>query len=59
MTKLVLISVVADGAQVVVSAFGAFPADAEDGLLAAGVTHGSLVLDSRGGAVEYSQIELA
>lgn len=41
---VVLVAVVTHGAEVVVAALGTLPADAEDGLLAAGVTHRALVL---------------
>lgn len=46
MPQLVLVSVVAHGAEVVVGTLGTLPADAEDGLLPAGVAHGALVLDA-------------
>lgn len=37
---------VTGGTEVVVGALGAFPADADDGLLPAGVAHGAVVLDT-------------
>lgn len=37
---------VTGGAEVIVGALGAFPADADDGLLPARVTHGAVVLDT-------------
>lgn len=49
--QLVLVSVVAHGAEVVIAAFGAFPADSEDGLLATSVAHGAFVFDTSWGTV--------
>lgn len=43
---MVLVSMVTGGAEVVVRALGALPADADDGLLPAGVAHGAVVLDT-------------
>lgn len=37
---------VTGGAEVIVGALGTFPADADDGLLPAGVTHGAVMLDT-------------
>uniref|UniRef100_A0A6B0UQ71 Uncharacterized protein n=1 Tax=Ixodes ricinus TaxID=34613 RepID=A0A6B0UQ71_IXORI len=56
MPQLVLVSVVAHGAEVVVGTLGALPADAEDGLLPAGVAHGALVLDACRSAVDDTQV---
>lgn len=56
---MVLVSVIADGAQIVVSTFGAFPTYAEYGLLSARVAHCAFVLYSGRSAVQYAQIELA
>lgn len=53
---MVLVAMVADGAQVVVDALGALPANAEDRLLAAGVAHGALVFDASGSTVQNAQI---
>lgn len=44
MTKVMLVSMVTGGAQVIVGALCTLPADADDRLLAAGVTHGAIVL---------------
>ena len=52
MPQVVLVAVVAEGAQVVVVALGALPPDAEDGLLPARVAHGPVMLDARGGGIQ-------
>lgn len=41
---VVLVTVVAHRAQVIVAALSTLPTDAKDGLLPAGVTHGALML---------------
>lgn len=45
-SQVMLVSMVTGCAEVVIGALGAFPANADDGLLTAGVTHGSVVLDA-------------
>lgn len=41
-----LVSMVTGCAEVIIGALSTFPANANDGLLAAGVTHGSIMLDA-------------
>lgn len=45
-SQVVLISMVTCGAEVIVGALSALPADTNDGLLAAGVTHGAIMFNT-------------
>jgi len=56
MPQVMLISMVTDGAQIVVDALGALPTDAEDRLLAASVAHGALVFHASGSTVQDAEI---
>ena len=53
---MVFVSVVADAAEVVVSALRTLPADTEDRLLPACVTHRTVVFDARGSGIQDPEI---
>lgn len=59
MSQVMLITVIANRAQIVVITLGTLPAYAEDRRLAAGVAHGALVLDTGRGTVQDSEIVCA
>ena len=44
-SEVMLVPMVTSCAKVIVGALGTLPADPNDGLLAAGVTHGAIMLD--------------
>lgn len=57
MTEVVLVSVVADGAEIVIGTLCALPSHAEDRLLATSVAHGALVFDASRSRVQDPQVE--
>lgn len=46
MSQVMLVSMVTGCAKVIIGALSTFPANANDGLLTAGVTHGSIVFNA-------------